>query len=57
VLQLVSAIVTTQDDVQVAWFAHIGGFLTGLILTFGLRSRLLVGRPSRRAFAAQREEE
>ena len=27
---------------QVAWWAHIGGFLAGLILTFVLRSRLLV---------------
>ena len=45
-LQLFSAFFTSQDDVQVAWFAHIGGFLAGLILTFVLRSRLLVGRAS-----------
>ncbi|MGE0007919.1 MAG: rhomboid family intramembrane serine protease [Parvibaculaceae bacterium] len=46
VLQLVSAVISTQDDVQVAWWAHIGGFLAGLLFTFVLRSRLLVGRPS-----------
>jgi membrane associated rhomboid family serine protease len=45
-LQIVSAFITTQDDVQVAWWAHIGGFLAGLVLTFVLRSRLLVGNPS-----------
>jgi membrane associated rhomboid family serine protease len=44
VLQLVSVFMTTQNDVQVAWWAHIGGFMAGLILTFVLRSRLLVGR-------------
>jgi membrane associated rhomboid family serine protease len=46
-LQLVSAIISTEDSNLVAWWSHIGGFLTGLILTFGLRSRLLVRpRPS-----------
>lgn len=44
-LQIVSVILTT-DDAQVAWWAHIGGFLAGLILTLVLRSRLLVGNPS-----------
>jgi membrane associated rhomboid family serine protease len=27
---------------EVAWWAHIGGFVTGLLLTFVLRSRLLI---------------
>jgi membrane associated rhomboid family serine protease len=45
-LQLVSVFITTEDSAQVAWWAHIGGFLAGLILTFALRSRLLVGKPS-----------
>jgi membrane associated rhomboid family serine protease len=42
VLQIVSAFLATQDDLQVAWWAHIGGFLAGLALTFVLRSKLLV---------------
>jgi membrane associated rhomboid family serine protease len=46
-LQLISAFISTEDSTLVAWWAHIGGFLTGLILTFVLRSRLLVRpRPS-----------
>jgi membrane associated rhomboid family serine protease len=45
-LQIVSVFITTDDDVQVAWWAHIGGFLAGLVLTFVLRSRLLVGKAS-----------
>ena len=46
-LQLVSAFIATEDSNLVALWAHIGGFLTGLILTFVLRSRLLVRpRPS-----------
>ncbi|TMJ38988.1 MAG: rhomboid family intramembrane serine protease [Alphaproteobacteria bacterium] len=46
-LQLVSAFTSTEDSNLVALWAHIGGFLTGLILTFVLRSRLLVRpRPS-----------
>jgi membrane associated rhomboid family serine protease len=45
-LQLFSVILASRDpETQVAWWAHIGGFLTGLILTFVLRSRLLV-RPT-----------
>ena len=32
--------------VEVAWWAHIGGFLGGLLLTLLLRSRLLVNRPA-----------
>lgn len=46
-LQLASAFFSTEDSNLVAWWAHIGGFLTGLILTLVLRSRLLVRpRPS-----------
>ncbi len=45
VLQLVSAFISSADDMTVAWWAHIGGFLTGLVLTFVLRSRLLVRPP------------
>ncbi len=30
------------SDVQVAWWAHIGGFIAGLAITLVLRSRLLV---------------
>jgi rhomboid family protein len=43
-LQLVSAFISTEDSNLVAWWSHIGGFLTGLVLTFVLRSRLLVRR-------------
>jgi membrane associated rhomboid family serine protease len=47
-LQLVSAFMGTEDsNTEVGWWAHIGGFLAGLILTAVLRSRLLVRpRPS-----------
>jgi membrane associated rhomboid family serine protease len=45
-LQLVSVFIATEEGAEVAWWAHIGGFLAGLILTFVLRSRLLVGNPS-----------
>lgn len=41
-LQLLSIFISSEDELQVAWWAHIGGFLAGLILTFVLRSRLLV---------------
>lgn len=41
-LQLVSIFIASEEELQVAWWAHIGGFLAGLILTFVLRSRLLV---------------
>jgi membrane associated rhomboid family serine protease len=47
VLQLVSMLVTTSDEaIDVAWWAHIGGFCAGLAMTLFLRSRLLV-RPVR----------
>lgn len=42
VLQVVSLFIETGEDVQVAWWAHIGGFVAGLILTLLLRSRLLI---------------
>jgi membrane associated rhomboid family serine protease len=45
-LQLLSIFISSGDEVQVAWWAHIGGFLAGLILTLVLRSRLLVKTPS-----------
>jgi membrane associated rhomboid family serine protease len=32
----------TDSDVQVAWWAHIGGFFAGLVITLVLRSRLLL---------------
>ena len=32
----------TDSDVQVAWWAHIGGFIAGLVITLVLRSRLLI---------------
>jgi membrane associated rhomboid family serine protease len=45
VLQLVSMLVTTSDEtIDVAWWAHIGGFCAGLAMTLLLRSRLLVRR-------------
>jgi membrane associated rhomboid family serine protease len=33
------------SSLDVAWWAHIGGFAAGLILTLLLRSRLLIRRP------------
>lgn len=45
-LQLLSIFIASDEEAQVAWWAHIGGFLAGLILTFVLRSRLLVRTPS-----------
>jgi membrane associated rhomboid family serine protease len=32
----------TGSEVQVAWWAHIGGFVAGLAITLVLRSRLLI---------------
>ncbi|MGE3874459.1 MAG: rhomboid family intramembrane serine protease [Parvibaculaceae bacterium] len=55
-LQIVSAFIARENDMEVAWWAHIGGFLTGLILTFLLRSRLLVGNRPGHALP-QRDEE
>jgi membrane associated rhomboid family serine protease len=44
-LQLISIAITVDETIDVAWWAHIGGFCTGLVLTLLLRSRLLV-RPT-----------
>ena len=42
-LQLVSLVLSSGDgEVQVAWWAHIGGFLAGLGITFAIRRRLLI---------------
>lgn len=41
-LQVVSLLLAGEDGVRVAWWAHIGGFLAGLAVTFVLRSRLLI---------------
>lgn len=46
VLQVVSIFMTSRDNVDVAWGAHIGGFIAGLVLTIVLRSRLFM-KPSR----------
>ncbi len=35
----------TPEAIEVAWWAHIGGFVAGLVLTALLRSRLLIRRP------------
>jgi membrane associated rhomboid family serine protease len=40
--QVLSLFVPVDAEMQVAWWAHIGGFLTGLAITLLLRSRLLV---------------
>ena len=45
VLQLISIAITTDETIDVAWWAHIGGFSAGLIMTVLLRSRLLA-RPT-----------
>ena len=39
-LQFVSLYLSPPDDVSVAWWAHIGGFASGFLLTLLLRSRL-----------------
>lgn len=57
VLQIVSAFIATEENTQVGWWAHIGGFLAGLILTFVLRSRLLVRGPAGPALTPQRDDE
>jgi membrane associated rhomboid family serine protease len=40
VFQFVSLAIATEDEVQVAWWAHIGGFAAGLVLTLIFRNRL-----------------
>jgi membrane associated rhomboid family serine protease len=44
-LQVASAFIVTPETLEVAWWAHIGGFVTGLLLTALLRSRLMIRRP------------
>ena len=41
-LQLVSLLMTQDGEVGVAWWAHIGGFLSGLAITWAIRRRLLI---------------
>ena len=42
-LQIFSVLTTeATGDMDIAWWAHIGGFVTGLAITFLLRSRLLI---------------
>jgi membrane associated rhomboid family serine protease len=36
----VIAVAVPQDEVQIAWWAHIGGFATGFAITWLLRGRL-----------------
>jgi membrane associated rhomboid family serine protease len=40
--QVLSLFMPVDSEIQVAWWAHIGGFLAGLAITLLLRSRLLV---------------
>jgi len=42
VFQLASLAMAPRSEVDVAWWAHIGGFVAGIGLTFLLRSRLLI---------------
>lgn len=41
--QIFSAVVAGEEDV--AFWAHIGGFVAGLVLTLALRSRLYLAKP------------
>jgi membrane associated rhomboid family serine protease len=41
-LQLVSLLMTQDGEVGVAWWAHIGGFLSGLAITWAIQRRLLI---------------
>ena len=45
-LQIVSAYLDFSGGEQVAWWAHIGGFAAGLVLTLVLRSKLLTSPQS-----------
>jgi len=40
VFQFLSLAIATEDEMQVAWWAHIGGFVAGLALTALFRNRL-----------------
>ena len=48
-LQLLSASLSNPQQPGVAWWAHVGGFATGLLLTPFLKSRAfpIFGRPRR----------
>jgi membrane associated rhomboid family serine protease len=41
-LQVLMLFLAPTEQVMVAWWAHIGGFATGFLLTLLLRSRLLL---------------
>jgi membrane associated rhomboid family serine protease len=41
-LQVLMLFLAPTEEVMVAWWAHIGGFATGFILTLLMRSRLMV---------------
>jgi membrane associated rhomboid family serine protease len=41
-LQVFSVLMAGDGDLPVAWWAHIGGFASGMLITFLLRSRLLI---------------
>lgn len=43
--QVISLFIAGDGDTDVAWWAHIGGFLVGAGLTYALRSRLLIPTP------------
>jgi membrane associated rhomboid family serine protease len=48
VLQLLNVFAPSNNEAGIAWWAHIGGFVAGLVLTLLLRSRLLV-QPERQS--------
>lgn len=39
-LQVLAVVVPQEEDIQIAWWAHIGGFATGFSITWLLRNRL-----------------
>jgi membrane associated rhomboid family serine protease len=41
-LQILMVIAAPADEMMIAWWAHIGGFATGFVLTLALRSRLVI---------------
>ena len=41
-LQIAYVFLVPADGQAVAWWAHIGGFVSGLVITFLLRNRLLI---------------
>ncbi|HEY7748295.1 MAG TPA: rhomboid family intramembrane serine protease [Aestuariivirgaceae bacterium] len=45
VLQIIMLFVPSSEPFMVAWWAHIGGFATGFLLTLLFRSRLVLGTP------------